>query len=116
MAVQTQLVVLLFPLPPLALYSHTNAIVNVGPMLFGALLAENAPASGEGGVTCIPTAVLAQAEMLVHQHGSCQNKGRQGCIVSLRKMREDIFFSTLGKGKKIVQPALCYFWFEKSAP
>jgi len=41
-------------------------------------------------------------EMLVHQHGSYQNKGKQGCIVlvSLRKTRENIFFSTLEKGEK----------------
>lgn len=63
---------------------------------------KNTPISGERGITCIPTAVLAQAEMLVHQHGSYQNKDKQGCIVSvsLRKTRENIFFSTLEKGEK----------------
>lgn len=56
----------------------------------------------ERGITCIPTAVLAQMEMLVHQHGSYQNKGKQGCIVSvsLRKTRRIIFSSSLEKGNK----------------
>lgn len=52
-------------------------------------------------VTCIPTAVLAQGEMLVLQHGSYQNKSEQGCIVLvlLRKTRESVFFSTREAGE-----------------
>lgn len=94
--------ILLFPLPLLVLYSHTKYIVNIGPTLFCVLLVKNTPHSRERGITCIPTAVLAQMEMLVHQHGSYQNKGKQGCIVSvsLRKTRKNIFFSTLEKGEK----------------
>lgn len=46
-AVQNRLVTLLFPLPPLVLYSHTNTIVNIGPTFFWVLLVMNTPSSGE---------------------------------------------------------------------
>lgn len=99
---RSNFVFLLSPLLPLVLYLYTNTIVAIGPTLFWVLLAQNTPISGERGITCIPTAVLAQAGMLVLQHGSYQDKGKQGFIVSvpLRKTRENVFFSTCEAGEK----------------
>lgn len=73
-----------------------------GPDCFEFCLQKRTDCWRERGITCISTAVLAQMEMLVHQHGSYQNKGKQGCIVSvpLRKTRENVFFSSCEAGEK----------------